>query len=310
MRVSRSKHSPSKNSIKNPSLIYKARFVSPEERTQLLTWLETLTPLWENRFSHARPLPPGQEQRRLLRPVYWLGNWQFACLNYFHPPKNIHDCCIEAEPFPPLLQNIAHRIENEVHDTFSPKDIPRGWHFNTCLINFYGHSTDEQGRKRDAARVGEHKDFEPGPVGSLSFGERALFQFVDSPDRGAKSHVILQQWLEDSALQVFGGDRFKKRLFHRVQRVETKLNKRWGPPITDFETRRINFTFRYVPKEFIVPFHRLPSQAQEDIEHYMKELATHSPFYSEALSEAKKVERTNSEAAEAEDTRTKKPEEN
>src|SRR3712207_7147345 len=40
-----------------------------------------------------------------------------------------------------------------------------GWHLNTCLVNFYG-SRLEDGRWVDTARVGEHKDFEPGPVRS------------------------------------------------------------------------------------------------------------------------------------------------
>lgn len=264
-------------------LIYKPNYISPQQRKELLEWLNTLHPIWENRYSKSNPPPEGSEQRRLLRPVYWLGNWQFACLNYFHPPKNIYNCCVEAEPFPPVLQTLASDIENEVHSFYSARDIPRGWHFNTCLINFYGHSLDANNKKNDTARVGEHKDFEPGPVGSVSFGERALFQFVDSRDRASKSHVILQQWLDDSSLQVFGGDRFKKRLFHRVQRVDHKSGKILGPPIDGFESRRINFTFRYVPNEFIVPFARLPQNLQEDLRPYIGELANYSSFFRDVL---------------------------
>jgi hypothetical protein len=94
----------------------------------------------------------------------------------------------------------------------------------------------------------------------------------------------VQQWLEDSSLQIFGSDRFKKQLFHRVQRVEKKtefhfpLNK-----IHNFETRRINFTFRYVPDEHIVPFSRLSTEAQEDVKEYMETLATHSEFFKKQL---------------------------
>lgn len=264
-------------------LIYKPHFVSSQQKQEILSWLETLHPIWENRFSASNPPPAGVEQRRLLRPVYWLGNWQFACLNYFHPPKNIYNCCVEAEPFPPLLQAIAHRIEQEVHDFYTKRDIPTGWHFNTCLINFYGHSISSEQKKNDTARVGEHKDFEPGPVGSLSFGERALFQFVDSKDKVSQSHVVTQQWLDDSCLQVFGGERFKKKLFHRVQRVDHRTGKTIGPIIPGFETRRINFTFRYVPREFIVPFYRLPSHLQEDVLPYVKELSGHSKFFKDVL---------------------------
>jgi alkylated DNA repair dioxygenase AlkB len=205
-------------------------------------------------------------------------------LNYFHPPKNIYNCCVEAEPFPPVLQKLAHQIEEEAHSFYPERDIPRGWHFNTCLINFYGHSIDANNKTTDTARVGEHKDFEPGPVGSVSFGERALFQFVDSNNKGAQSHVVLQQWLDDSSLQVFGGDRFKRKLFHRVQRVDHKTGVLLDPPIEGFQTRRINLTFRYVPNEFIVPFENLPSNLRKDIRPYVEELSQYSPFFKEVLS--------------------------
>lgn len=273
----------SQNSTKSQNLIYKPNFVSSHQKQELLTWLSSLHPIWENRFSKNNPPPEGSEQRQLLRPVYWLGNWQFACLNYFHPPKNLYNCCVEAEVFPPILQDLANLIENEAHSTFPKKDIPHGWHFNTCLVNFYGHSIDAQNKKTDTARVGEHRDFEPGPVGSISLGERALFQFVDSPDRGSQSHVVLQQWLDDSSLQVFAGDRFKKKLFHRVQRVDHKTGKIIGPNINNFETRRINFTFRYVPNEFIVPFHHLPLPQQQDIKPYIEELSLYAPFFKKVL---------------------------
>ncbi len=268
---------------KPQGLIYKPNYISPSHKVEFLKWLASLHPIWENRYSNSNPPPPGSAQRRLLRPVYWLGNWQFACLNYFHPPKNIYNCCVEAEPFPPLLQSLADKIEQEAHAMYPEKDIPTGWHFNTCLINFYGHSIDENNRKTDTARVGEHKDFEPGPVGSVSFGERALFQFVDSRDRDSRSHVTQQQWLDDSSLQVFGGDRFKKKLFHRVQRVDHKSGITLGPKVPGFETRRINFTFRYVPNEFIIPYAQLPQNLQDDIRPYVKELGNYSPFFKEVL---------------------------
>ncbi|MBL8955284.1 MAG: alpha-ketoglutarate-dependent dioxygenase AlkB, partial [Myxococcaceae bacterium] len=57
-------------------LHYDAGFLSLEARAELAAYVASLHPLWENRFSHLRPLPEGESQRRLLRPVYWLGNWQ------------------------------------------------------------------------------------------------------------------------------------------------------------------------------------------------------------------------------------------
>ncbi|MEY4615411.1 MAG: hypothetical protein RJB66_371 [Pseudomonadota bacterium] len=268
---------------KPQGLIYKPNYVTRAHKQELLKWFSELHPIWENRYSESNPPPEGTEQRRLLRPVYWLGNWQFACLNYFHPPKNIYNCCVEAEPFPPVLQRLANQIEEEVHSFYPDRDIPTGWHFNTCLINFYGQSIDANNKTTDTARVGEHKDFEPGPVGSVSFGERALFQFVDSNNRGAQSEVVLQQWLDDSSLQVFGGDRFKRKLFHRVQRVDHKTGVFLEPKIDGFQTRRINLTFRYVPNEFIVPYEKLPENLQRDILPYVKELSLHASFFKEVL---------------------------
>lgn len=272
---------------KNLNLIYKPQAISASEKKEIIHYLESLHPIWEMRFSESNPAPSGEPNRPLLRPVYWLGNWQFACLDYYHPPKGIQNRCVAAENYPPVLEKIVHRIEQMVHESFSEKDIPHGWHLNTCLINFYGDKiikTEDGLIKRvDTARVGEHKDFEPGPVGSISFGEKALFQFVKSESKSQKSEVILQQWLEDSCLQIFGGDKFKKQLFHRVQRVEDKGFVFKNMKTTDFETRRINFTFRYVPNDHIKPLSDFPANLQKDIRPYVEDLAQHSKFWQNEL---------------------------
>lgn len=248
------------------------------ERAEIAAWLKTLHPIWEWRYSKHNPPPEGQPNRLLLRPVYWLGNWQFACLNYYHPPKGIENRCVRAEPYPPALQAVVKRAEDFVRQEFPREDVPRGWALNTCLINFYGDRL-ENGKRVDCARVGEHKDFELGPVVSLSLGERALFQFVRSEGKKSASHVVIQQWLEDGDLQIFGGHRFKKQLFHRVQRVDGKGGFRFPLPFDDFETRRVNFTFRYVPEEHIRPWRTLPAPAREDTLASMRELAAHSDYF-------------------------------
>ncbi|AZZ37739.1 alpha-ketoglutarate-dependent dioxygenase AlkB [Bdellovibrio sp. qaytius] len=267
----------------NLNLIYEASYVTANEKKDIIRYLESLHPIWENRFSKSNPPPEGETNRPLLRPVYWLGNWQFACLDYYHPPKGIQNRCVEAESYPPVLEKIVKKIEQMVHEKFSEKDIPRGWHLNTCLINYYGNKILPDGKKLDTARVGEHKDFEPGPVASISFGEKALFQFIKSESKSQKSQVILQQWLEDSSLQIFGGDKFKKQLFHRVQRVEEKGILFSGMKTTDFETRRINFTFRFVPNEHIKSLKELPENLQQDINGYVSELGKQSKFWQTQL---------------------------
>lgn len=265
-------------------LFYHTPFISKKEREEILTYLSTLKPLWEMRFSEHNPPPAGDEQRELLRPVYWLGNWQFACLDYFHPPQGTDNRCVKAEAYPKILQDIVTRIENFVRASFPKQDVPAKWELNTCLINFYGDKIID-GKKIDTARVGEHRDFEPGPVASLSIGDRAFFQFL-SGNKKQGQKIFWQGWLEDSSLQIFAGTKWKEKAFHRVQRVENKRKDKFKLEIKNFNTRRINFTFRYVPREYIKPFNEFPDHLQEDIKGYMQELAKSSEFFSSALNES------------------------
>ncbi|HMG20294.1 MAG TPA: alpha-ketoglutarate-dependent dioxygenase AlkB, partial [Kofleriaceae bacterium] len=210
---------PARSPATDPCYVYEPDAIDAAARAEILAWLATLVPLWELRYSTRRALPAGRQQRPLLRPVYWLGNWQFACLGYYEPPRRTHGVAMAAEPFPPVLARLVARVERRVHAGFPPRSVPRRWHLNTCLVNFYGDRTDGD-RTIDAARVGEHRDFEPGPVASLSLGERARFQFVR---RGARdAPPVRTQWLEDRSLQIFGGPRWKDDLLHRVQRVDDK----------------------------------------------------------------------------------------
>jgi alkylated DNA repair dioxygenase AlkB len=265
-----------------PGLYYNRAFVSPRDRAEILAWLGTIHPIWEERYSKHNPPPPGEKQRLLLRPVYWLGNWQFACLDYYHPPKGVHNRCVRAEPFPAVLQGMVARIEERARRMYVGADMPKGWRLNTCLVNFYG-SRIEGGKSVDTARVGEHKDFEPGPVASVSLGERAIFQFVSSRARGARDAVVLQQWLDDGSLQIFGGKRWKSQFFHRVQRVDRRGGHEFAVNVEGFRTRRLNFTFRYVPEEHIVRFKDLPPPLRADVEPYVRELSRFSGFFAKEL---------------------------
>lgn len=264
----------------DPCYVYEPGFIDARSRAEILAWLATLAPLWELRYSTRRPPPPGRPQRPLLRPVYWLGNWQFACLGYYEPPRRRRGVAVAAEPFPPVLARLVAQIERRVRGGFPAQVVPRRWHLNTCLVNFYG-DRSEGDRVIDAARVGEHRDFEPGPVGSLSIGERARFQFVRRGDRDAPP--VRTQWLDDGSLQVFGGPRWKDDLLHRVQRVDDKHALDLPPAIAGFRTRRINFTFRYVPDEDVTAFADLPRDARDDVRGYVTTLAERSAFFAAAL---------------------------
>lgn len=271
-----------KNNTLPLGLHYQFPFVDRKERIQLLNWLETLVPLWEMRFSEHNPPPENDEQRPLLRPVYWLGNWQFACLDYYHPPKGIIHRAVRAESYPLQLQKLVDRIEFIAKKRFPKSYFPEKWKLNTCLINFYGNKM-EDGKWVDRARVGEHKDFEPGPVGSLSLGDRAFFQFVNGKTHLGDENIVYSQWLEDSSLQIFGGDKWKNKTFHRVQRVEDKRQEIIGPKIEGFQTRRINFTFRYVPEDHIYQIAELPQNQQSDILDYVRTLGKSSNFWRQEL---------------------------
>ncbi|HVY25497.1 MAG TPA: alpha-ketoglutarate-dependent dioxygenase AlkB [Polyangiaceae bacterium] len=257
-------------------------YLQKQAREQLLAWLGKLHPIWEQRYSTLRDPPTGQTQRSLLRPVYWLGNWQFACLDYYRPPRGTHDRCVAAEPFPEVLSRIVADTERRISKLFPRKDIPEGYRLNTCLVNFYG-ARREGDKWIDTARVGEHRDFEPGPVASLSLGERALFQFVRSQRIGEREAPLVSQWLDDGSLQIFGGSFFKDKVFHRVQRVDKREKIALPPEIDGFRTRRINFTFRYVPTQHVIPFAKLGKQAREDVRGYVTTLAEHSSFFQRAL---------------------------
>ncbi len=261
--------------------LYVPDYVDAGARAELLAWLGTLRPLWEQRYSSRRPPPPGKTQRALLRPVYWLGNWQFACLGYYEPPRKTRDRCVAAEPFPPVMARMIADVETRIRRAFVPVDIPPGWRLNTCLVNFYG-SRQEGERWVDVARVGEHRDFEPGPVASISIGERALFQFVER-GREPGRPPARTQWLDDGSLQAFGGPRWKDDLLHRVQRVDDRAGVELPPSIDGFRTRRVNLTFRFVPDRDIVPFGRLAPEAREDVRGYVEELAKSSTHFQRAL---------------------------
>lgn len=262
--------------------VYVQDYLTEQARKGILDYLAKLHPIWEYRYPTNRPPPAGETQRRLLRPVYWLGNWQFACLDYYRPPKGVHDRCVSAEAFPPVLARIVRDVEERIRRAFPKEHIPRGFRLNTCLVNFYGNRLEGE-RWVDCARVGEHRDFEPGPVASLSIGERALFQFVTSRKVGERDAPLLSQWLDDGSLQLFAGPFFKDKAFHRVQRVDKRLGIALPPALDDFRTRRVNFTFRFVPEEHVTPFSELSPRAREDVRPYVEELAKNSEFFAKAV---------------------------
>jgi alkylated DNA repair protein (DNA oxidative demethylase) len=73
-----------------------------------------------------------------------------------------------------------------------------------------------------------------------------------------------------------------------VQRVDDRTSLTLPPQISGFSTRRINFTFRFVPDRHILPFAKLGQTAQGDVRGYLEQLAQGSPFFRRALEAAGK----------------------
>lgn len=265
-----------------PGIYYNAGFLNGPKRERLIGEIEAFHPIWEERYCECNPPPKGDTYRSLKRPVYWLGNWQFACLGYYHPPHDIQFRCANAEKFPPLMQELVNQIEQMARRMAPRGDVPEKWHLNTCLINYYG-SKITDGVEEDFATVGDHKDAEPGPVASISLGEKAWFQFVKGRPNDP-ANVAHEQWLDDASLLIFWGDKFKDELFHRVQRVEDKKKKEFEDHLTNYRTRRINLTFRYVPVKDILDYKELPSERIRDTKGYVEVLSKTSDFWKGVLS--------------------------
>lgn len=263
-------------------LVYHPDFIDREARAALHAWLADQHPLWEDRHAQGRTERDGQKRRRLLRPVIWLGGWQFACLNYYRTGHELHRV-VEAEPFPPALASLVSRMEEVAHASFAPADIPDGWRLNTCLINFYG-LTLRDGKWTDTARVGSHRDHEPGPVGSLSLGATGRFEFTTGREAG--DEIVLERELKNGSMLLFGTPRWKDELHHRVESVGRQGGHTFDTEIDGFRLRRVNFTFRYVPPQYIHPYRELPPAVREKIVDYMRTLAMRSPFFAQALSAA------------------------
>ena len=213
-----------------PGLHYDSGFISPAVRAEIVAWLRTVFPLWEQRYSLLRPPPAGRDAAPAAAAGVLAGQLAVRLPRLLPAPDRGARSLRGGRAV-----SAGARAAGGEHRGADPRhvhgpDLPHGWHLNTCLVNFYG-SRLVDGAWVDTARVGEHKDFEPGPVASLSLGERALFQFVTSHRPGERERVVAQQWLDDGSLQIFGGHKWKRQTFHRVQRVDDRDGHRFVFPV-------------------------------------------------------------------------------
>ena len=66
-------------------------------------------------------------------------------------------------------------------------------------------------------------------------------------------------------------------------RVEKKGGFGFDVRVSGFRTRRVNFTFRYVPHAHVVPFAKLAEAARAEVRGYVAELARGSEFWAGQL---------------------------
>ena len=287
-----------KQAILQSGFSYLPQFISVEEAGELIDYFGALRPLWEQRFHGVSKQRSAKHGRRLTRPVYWLGAWQFACLGYYSEPEHLNDRCLRAEPFPAVMQNILDRLtvvlaSSHDHDHDHDRDRDRDDKNdnkndnknetlelpNTCLINYYGRELG-QGQPRDYARLRMHRDGEPGPVIMFSIGQPGLLEFLDpeiSPD------PELSLWTRHRSVTILSGPNFKDRLYHRITQVRTGREPQLHTELENFELRRISVSFRSVPEQYIADFHELPDNATSQIADYVGELALHSKHYEDQL---------------------------
>lgn len=265
-----------------PGFSYLPRFITEAEGAALLAYFGSLKPLWETRYAGAQAARDGGGTRRLTRPVYWLGAWQFACLGYYAPPLHVNGKCVRAEPLPPLMRGILERLKPWLaRHAGEPLEHETP---NTCLINYYGSelTIDAKGRPQpvDTARLRMHRDTEPGPVVMFSLGQPANFEFVDG-DRPDQPEVSL--WLKNRSVTLFSGPHYKDRLYHRVTRVRHGDEPKMPEVMNDFRLRRVSVSFRFVPEAHIKDLRDLDPAVQQQVRGYVEQLAVHSPHFAAQL---------------------------
>lgn len=253
---------------------YLPRFIEADEAEALIDYFGGITPIWERRHTDGAHARSEGHARRLTRPVYWLGAWQFASLGYYAEPHYREDRCLRAEPLPPVMRGILDRL-GPILDADHGDPTPP----NTCLINYYGREVGE-GVPVDYARLRMHRDGEPGPVVMFSIGQPGLLEFVD-PAVSRDPEVAV--WTRHRSVSILSGPDFKDRLYHRIRRVRTGRDPQLHSRLDSFETRRISVSFRHVPDELIADFDGFPPERRDRVREYVAELAEHSPHFAAQL---------------------------
>lgn len=256
--------------IEREGFSYLPRFVTADEAEALIDYFARLPALWEQRYVGEEAGRGGEHARRLTRPVYWLGAWQFACLGYYTEPDYLEDRCLRAEGYPEVIEGILERLRPITEQHLSPGEVFRSP--TSALINFYGSELGKQ--PVDKARLRPHRDGEPGPVVMFSIGQPAAFEFVDG-----KGKVHEGVWMRHRSACVFSGPLYKDTLYHQITRVKHGREPELRTCVPDFRLRRVSLSFRHVPEAYIHDWAELSPGARKKVGPYVEALARHSEHY-------------------------------
>ncbi len=266
-----------------PGFTYLPQFFSVAECDELIACFASLRPIWERRYAPPGSPLGGEGGRRLTRPVYWLGAWQFACLGYYAEPEHREDRCVRAEPLPTSMTRILDRLRpvlaDDHADDHADAPPPADPLPNTCLVNYYGREVGD-GVPVDFARLKMHRDGEPGPVVMISVGQPGLLEFLD-PDRSPDPELAV--WTRNRSVSILSGPDFKDRLYHRVSRVRSGAQPVMTCSVDRFELRRVSVSFRHVPAELIQDFGQLPVERRDAVRGYVNELSEGSEHWRQQL---------------------------
>ncbi|RLB52936.1 MAG: hypothetical protein DRJ42_13430 [Deltaproteobacteria bacterium] len=265
--------------IERDGFSYLPRFFTAAEGDELIRYFGELMPIWEKRHQKDEHGRAAGHSRRLTRPVYWLGAWQFACLGYYAEPDYREDRCLRAEALPEVMHTILERLRPTLREHDEAIDGTVRGLPNSCLINYYGRELSE-GPPRDYARLRMHRDSEPGPVVIFSIGQPALIEFLD-PDLSETPELSV--WGRHRSVTIFSGPEYKDRLYHRVTKVRTGKIPTIDTRLSNFDVRRVSVSFRHIPEDLISEFDGLSEGSRAQVRGYVEELAEHSPHFREQL---------------------------